>query len=55
MTARQVQWAHSVLNDPGQPEKVKRRAKAILAKHDPEGLLDHDNDLIRTRGRFSDE
>lgn len=51
---RRINWAHSVLNDPGSTDEQKRRAYALLAKHDPEGLADHDDDPIRTRGQFEE-
>lgn len=53
MRSRQIQWAHSVLNDPSATEKEKRRAASVLAKHDPEGLEDHDYDEVRSRGDFT--
>jgi hypothetical protein len=53
-TQRTITWAHSVLNDPGSREWMKRRAEAVLASLDPDELRDHDDDPIRSRGMFDD-
>ncbi len=37
-TERRLNWAHSIMNDPGSNREMKRKASAILAKHDPEAL-----------------
>lgn len=37
-TEHKVNWAHSVLNDPGSPWQRKRAARAVLSKYDPEVL-----------------
>ena len=49
---KRLNWAHSVYSDPGSTKIEKRKAAAVIAKLDPEGFEDYDDDPIRTRGMW---
>lgn len=37
-TERQVNWAHSIMNDPSSTRELRRKASVVLSRHDPEAL-----------------